>query len=179
MFDQFPTESLNPEDIGLLVGLAGPLYAESKMIDSMTGIKPTTGGGYEIGGADTIKKGLENIVQTAVRNPTPPSFQPPQQYIEPPQVPRIMTTIPTHYYHEPAITPIPGTSGSMFPKHEDPQLEFDFSLTEQKKTNELLEKNNKLLQKLITLIESKNKDEQPVKLESKIKGFQTVPTKSS
>ena len=172
MSDQY--ESLNPEDIGLLVGLAGPLYAESKMIDSMTGIQPTTGGGYGIGGADTIKRGLENIVQTAVRTPTPPSFQPPPQYYDPPQVDHI--PIPTHYY-EPSLTPIPGPSGSMFPKQNDPQLEFDFSLTEQKRTNELLEKNNKLLQKIISLLDSKKKDE-PIKLKTEVQGVQNVPAKS-
>ena len=160
-----PYEALNPEDIGLLVGLAGPVYAESKMIDAMTGIKPTTGGGYAIEGAETIKRGLENIVQTAVRTPTPPSFQPPPQYIQPPQV----TNIPLPYY--PEASPAYPMPGPMFPKQEDPQLEFDFSLTEQKKTNELLEKNNKLLQKLISLLESKNKNEQPVKLEPKVKGL--------
>jgi hypothetical protein len=173
-----PYEPLNPEDIGLLVGLAGPVYAESKMIDSMTGIKPTTGGGYAIDGAETIKRGLENIVQSAVRAPTPPSFQPPPQYLEPPRV----QEIPTHYYPDPATTSIPGPSGSMFPnfpKQEDSQLEFDFSLTEQKKTNELLEKNNKLLQKIISLLESKNKNEQSIKLEPKVKGFQNVSEKSS
>jgi len=165
-----PYEPLNPEDIGLLVGLAGPVYAESKLIDSMTGIKPTTGGGYAIDGAETIKRGLENIVQTAVRTPTPPSFQPPPQYFEPPQVPQI--PIPTHYYQ-----PTPIEYGYGQPK-EDPQLEFDFSLTEQKRTNELLEKNNRLLQKIIDLLESKNKNEQPVKLESKVRGFQNIPQKS-
>lgn len=178
MFDQLPTESLNPEDIGLLMGIAGPLYAESKKIDAMTGTRPQDSTGAIVSGTEQLKKGLENIVHTAVRTPTPPSFQPPPQYIQSPQVHQI--PIPTHYY-EPSTTggQIPGPGGSMFPKQEDPQLEFDFSLTEQKKTNELLEKNNKLLQKLISLLESKNKDEQPVKLESKVKGIQAIPTKSS
>lgn len=171
MFDQIQPDPLNPEDIGLLVGLAGPLYAESKMIDSMTGIKPTTGGGYDIGGADTIKRGLENIVQTAVRTPTPPSFQPPPQYTQPPTVSNVPLPIYTNYQLQPI--------DYGHPKDENPQLEFDFSLTEQKRTNELLEKNNRLLKKIISLLESKNKDEQPVKLESKVKGFQAIPTKSS
>lgn len=166
MFDQFPTESLNPEDIGLLVGLAGPLYAESKMIDSMTGTRPQDSNGAIVSGTDQLKRGLENIVQTAVRNPTPPSFQPPPQYIQPPQV----TNIPLPLYNPPVNYP-PQSIDYGYPKVDDPQLEFDFSLTEQKKTNELLEKNNKLLQKLISLLESKNKDEQPVKLESKVKGL--------
>lgn len=176
MSDQY-VEPLNPEDIGLLVGLAGPLYAESKMIDSMTGIQPTTGGGYSIGGADTIKRGLENIVQKAKSSP-PPSYQPPPQYFEPPQ-------IPTHHYYEPSTTSIPGIDdripgqgGSIFPKENNDQLEFDFSLTEQKKTNELLEKNNRLLKKIISLLESKNKDE-PIKLKTELKGVQDVSTKFS
>jgi hypothetical protein len=182
MFDQLPTESLNPEDIGLLMGIAGPLYAESKQIDAMTGTRPQDSNGAIVSGTEQLKKGLENIVHTAVRTPTPPSFQPPPQYIQPPQI----QNIPLPNYNTGFIPGlddrIPGNSGSMFPnlpKQEDPQLEFDFSLTEQKKTNELLEKNNKLLQKLISLLESKNKDEQPVKLESKVKGIQAISTKSS
>jgi hypothetical protein len=172
-----PYEALNPEDIGLLVGLAGPLYAESKEIDRMTGTRPQDSIGAIVSGTDQLKRGFENIVQNAVRTPTPPPFQPPPQYIQPPQVTNI--PLPTNYY-EPSTTggQIPGPSGSMFPKQEDPQLEFDFSLTEQKKTNELLEKNNKLLQKLISLLESKNKNEQPVKLEPKVKGIQNIPTQS-
>jgi flagellar basal body-associated protein FliL len=168
-----PYNALNPEDIGLLVGLAGPLYAESKMIDSMTGIQPTTGGGYGIGGADTIKRGLENIVQTAVRTPTPPSFQPPPQYIHPPEVHQIPLPI-TNYYESTPTTAIDYGYGPS--KQDDSQLEFNFNLTEQKKTNELLEKNNKLLQKLISLLESKDKDE-PVKLKTELKGVQSILTK--
>jgi hypothetical protein len=58
----------------------------------------------------------------------------------------------------------------------DPQLEFDFNLSEQKKTNDLLEKNNKLLQKIIQLLQSKKLDE-PVKLNTQVKGNNSVPNK--
>lgn len=166
-----PYEPLNPEDIGLLVGLAGPVYAESKMIDAMTGVKPTTGGGYAIEGAETIKRGLENIVQAAVRTPTPPSFQPPPQYIQPPQVPQI----PIQQF---VPTPAPVIDYGYEEPSTSPQLEFDFSLTEQKITNNWLEKIDKKLQKLITLLESKNTNE-PIKLEPPVKGLQTVSKKPS
>jgi hypothetical protein len=103
-----------------------------------------------------------------VRTQSPPSFQPPPQYIAPPQ-PTHIPLPATQYYPE---------ASPAYPVNQfDPQLEFDFSLTEQKKTNELLEKNNKLLQKLISLLESKNKDE-TIKLETKIKGIQSIPQKS-
>ena len=169
-----PYEALDPNDIGLLMGIAGPLYAESKEIDRMTGTRPQDSNGAIVSGTEQLKRGLENIVQSAVRTPSPPSFQPPPQYIHPPQVENI--PLPTHYY-EPSTTHIQGPYGTIQPTKNEPQLEFDFSLTEQKKTNELLEKNNKLLQKLISLLESKNKDE-TIKLETKIKGIQPVPQKS-
>jgi len=162
-------EALDPNDIGLLMGIAGPLYAESKEIDRMTGTRPQDSNGAIVSGTEQLKRGLENIVQSAVRTPSPPSFQPPPQYIEPPQP----THIPLPYYYSEASPAYPT------PRQDDPQLEFDFSLTEQKKTNELLEKNNKLLQKLISLLESKNKDEQPIKLETKVKGIQNLSPKPS
>jgi hypothetical protein len=164
-----PYEALDPNDIGLLMGIAGPLYAESKEIDRMTGTRPQDSNGAIVSGTEQLKRGLENIVQGAVRTPTPPSFQPPPQYIAPPQATHIPLPSPQYY---------PEASPAYPAKQFDPQLEFDFSLTEQKKTNELLEKNNKLLQKLISLLESKNKDEQPIKLETKVKGIQDFPTKS-
>ena len=170
MNDQY--EALNPEDIGLLVGIAGPLYAESKYIDQMTGQRAQDSNGAIVSGTEQLKRGLENIVQTAVRTPAPPSFQPPPQYIQPPQV----TQIPLPVYNPPIDYPIQSIDYG-YPKQEDPQLEFDFSLTEQKKTNELLEKNNKLLQKIILLLESKKKDEQPIKLKTESKGFQNIPSK--
>jgi hypothetical protein len=168
-----PYDALNPEDIGLLVGLAGPLYAESKEIDRMTGTRSQDSNGAIVSGTDQLKRGLENIVQNAVRTPTPPSFQPPPQYFEPPQVQQI--PLPTHYYESIPSTAADYGYGS---KREDPQLEFDFNLTEQKKTNELLEKNNKLLQKIISLLESKKKNE-PIKLETTVKGIQNLSTKPS
>lgn len=163
-----PYEALDPNDIGLLMGIAGPLYAESKEIDRMTGTRPQDSNGAIVSGTEQLKRGLENIVQGAVRTQSPPSFQPPPQYIAPPQ--------PTHI-PLPATQYYPEASQSYPVNQFDPQLEFDFSLTEQKKTNELLEKNNKLLQKLISLLESKNKDE-TIKLETKIKGIQSIPQKS-
>lgn len=164
-----PYEALDPNDIGLLMGIAGPLYAESKEIDRMTGTRPQDSNGAIVSGTEQLKRGLENIVQGAVRTQSPPSFQPPPQYIEPPQVQQIHLPPPNFNQLYEQVTSH---------KLEDPQLEFDFSLTEQKKTNELLEKNNKLLQKLISLLESKNKDEQTIKLETKVKGIQDFPTKS-
>lgn len=159
-------EPLNPEDIGLLVGLAGPVYQESKLIDSMTGIKPTTGGGYAIDGADTIKRGLENIVQQA-RTSTPPNpIHQPQYHHEPPMPTAVPQEQPTYLNYVPPVV------------QNDPQLEFDFSLTEQKKTNELLEKQNKLLQKIVSLLESSKTDEpKPIKLNSPVKGIQNLSAK--
>lgn len=170
MNDQYDT--LNPDDIGLLMGIAGPLYAESKEIDRMTGTRSQDSNGAIVSGTEQLKRGLENIVQSAARTPTPPSYQPPPQCINPPEVCYTQLPLPiygqNHIYDTLEVKP---------KKPDDSQLEFDFSLTEQKKTNELLEKNNNLLKKIIVLLESKEKYE-PVKLEPKIKGLQPVPQKS-
>lgn len=169
MNDQY--DALNPDDIGLLMGIAGPLYAESKEIDRMTGTRSQDNSGAIVSGTEQLKRGLENIVQSAVRTPTRrPPFQPPQQYTQQPEVCHTQLPIPIY-------TPNPYTKEVAPVYSDDSQLEFDFSLTEQKKTNELLEKNNNLLKKIIVLLESKEKYE-PVKLEPKIKGLQPVPQKS-
>jgi hypothetical protein len=166
-------EPLNPEDIGLLVGIAGPVYQESKYIDSMTGQQPQDSRGAITSGTNQLKQGLERIVQTAVRQPPPlpvfsqpePEF-PPYSHIPP-------DTGPSPYRERADALRSPGVPLMGVP---DPQLEFDFNLSEQKKTNDLLEKNNKLLQKIIQLLQSKKLDE-PVKLNTQVKGNNSVPNK--
>jgi hypothetical protein len=173
MNDQY--ETLNPDDIGLLMGIAGPLYAESKEIDRMTGTRSRDSNGGIVSGTEQLKRGLENIVQNAARTPTLPSSQPPPQYIQPPEV--YHTQLPLPIYTQNSIN-LPCYIPEASPENpDDSQLEFDFSSTEQKKTNDLLDKNNNLLKKIIVLLESKEKYE-PVKLEPKIKGLQPVPQKS-
>jgi hypothetical protein len=164
-------EPLNPEDIGLLVDIAGPVYQESKYIDSMTGQPPQDSRGAITSGTNQLKQGLERIVQTAIRQPPPlPGYrQPAPQYVPIP----ISEPIPTHYYHEQPSTAVPNIANFGEPS---PQLEFDFNLSEQKKTNDLLEKNNKLLQKIIQLLQSKKLDE-PVKLNTQVKGNNPVSNK--
>jgi hypothetical protein len=174
MNDQY--ETLNPDDIGLLMGIAGPLYAESKEIDRMTGTRSRDSNGGIVSGTEQLKRGLENIVQNAARTPTLPSSQPPPQYIQPPEV--CHTQLPLPIYTQNSINlPCYYTPEASPENPDDSQLEFDFSSTEQKKTNDLLDKNNNLLKKIIVLLESKEKYE-PVKLEPKIKGLQPVPQKS-
>jgi hypothetical protein len=175
--DHQPLEELNPEDFGLILGLAGPIYAESKLLDSMTGVKPTTGGGYHDDGAMKIKRGLEDI-QRSLQAPKPQQHvyqPPPKQYFAPPEyVQPVMPEITQTY-----ISPVNGVNYNVTSNGASPsdQLEFDFNITEQRKTNELLEKNNKLLTKIISLLESKKSNE-PIKLDPKIKGIPTFSKQS-
>jgi hypothetical protein len=153
-------EPLAPEDLELLVGLAGPMYAQSKMIESMTSDNPVLNGAFD-DGSSKIKRGLENIQRNIRQNfqaPRPiqpnPSLQTP---IYTPPAPEVIQQVITPVYQQP------------LPVSNEDQMEFNFNVSEQKKTNDLLEKNNKLLQKIISLLESKNKNA-PIKLETKVKG---------
>jgi hypothetical protein len=165
--DHQPLEQLNPEDFNLILGLAGPIYAESKLLDSMTGVRPTTGGGYHDDGASKIKRGLENIQRTLQAPQPQPSYQPPQYVVPPEYVQMPMPELSQTY-----IAPINGVNYNVSANGASPsdQLEFNFNVSEQKRTNELLEKNNKLLTKIIQLLESK-KSNDPIKLDPKIKGI--------
>jgi len=140
-------EPLNPDDLGLLVNLAGPLYQESKLIDSMTGNVPKQDGMHIDSGAATIRKSLESIEQQAKaayfasRN----APQPVQTHFYPPHtVEQVVLPQPVFY---PQSVPQPVNDG---------QLEFNFNISEQQKTNDLLEKCFRSLTKILAVVESIN-----------------------
>ena len=140
-------EPLNPDDLGLLVNLAGPLYQESKMIDAMTGNAPRQDGMMIDSGAATIRRGLENIEQqakaaflSARHNPQPVQQT---QYYQPHIVEQVVLPTPTFYPQN-------------VPPSNEGQLEFNFNITEQQKTNDLLEKCFRALTKILTVVESIN-----------------------
>lgn len=142
-------EPLNPDDLGLLVNLAGPLYQESKMIDSMTGNAPKQDGMRIDSGAATIKRGLETIEQQAkaayfASRAAPQPVQ--TQFYAPHTVEQVVLPQPVFY---PQNVP-------QSPPVNDGQLEFNFNITEQQKTNDLLEKCFRALTKILTVVESIN-----------------------
>jgi hypothetical protein len=148
---------MSPEDLQLLVGLAGPVFAESRRIESFTSDNPVNNGNMNDGSAK-IKAGLERMQRQVVQ--APPTFVPPPQYNYPPPVEQVYLPPPT-YFPEPQAAP----------QSSSDQFEFNFNITEQKNTNELLETISRKLTKLITVVESLKKSDDTIKLSPKSKGI--------
>jgi hypothetical protein len=142
MNDNYQQEPLTPEDLRLLVELGKPMFAESRMIESYTSENPVHNGRPNDGSLK-IQMGLEEM-ERQVRQA---SFVPPPP--PPPYYPPVPVT-PT-YYQEPVMaTPV------AVPDHG--QLEFNFNIEEQKKTNVLLETISGKLTKMIKLLEKIHAD---------------------
>ena len=136
-YDAPPT----PEDLALLVSMAGPIFAESRLIESYTSNSPQYDGRIDEGSMK-IKRGLEQMErQVRASAPTPPQYQ--QQYQPPPYAQQPLQYLP------PPMPYIPPT-----PPSSDGQLEFNFNLTEQKKTNDLLLEISRKISKLISCVEN-------------------------
>lgn len=132
---------LSPEDKKLLLDFAGPIFQESKEIDSMyyNDARPKVNGYVDGGIAEGIKDALERGLRQSQGRPAPA----PQQdysYLQPPELP----PQPAMQQYQPQHHAI---AQPAYPK-DDSQMEFNFNITEQQKTNELLEKQNKLLTEL-------------------------------
>ena len=133
-YDAPPT----PEDLALLVQMAGPIFAESKLIESYTSNSPQYDGRVDEGSMK-IKRGLERIEQQVRASSRPLPQQNPNIYQYPPTQGPQYVPQPVEFQAPPKL---------------DGQLEFNFNLTEQKKTNELLIEISRKLSKLISLIDS-------------------------
>lgn len=150
-------DPLSPEDLQLLVGLAGPIYAESKLIESYSSDNPVNNGQMD-DGSMKIKRGLERMQHQVSQAPRSPS---PQPFIQP-----LMSDMQVNQMHYPSSTmveyptPPPASGGDQF--------EFNFNPSEQVRTNNLLETISKKLTKLIRLLESSEKRDDIPKLIPKI-----------
>jgi hypothetical protein len=150
--------NLTPEEKAALVAFAGPIFAESKQIDSMFyNDRPKQGGMYVDGGAQEIQAALERDfrqVQPVYQVPVPQIPYDPIPY--PSRLPETSLDIPMpqvgHYSYNPT------------PSAQTDQLEFQFNITEQQKTNTLLESISKKLSTIIKLLEQNNKKEDVPKL---------------
>lgn len=129
---------LRPEDIQSLAQLMGPLYRDSKIIDSMM----TERCGQMTFSSDTIKQELERLAQSSA--PTPVIHQ---QYIPPQPTYAEPAQVVYHPPQQPTFTPI----SNFIPL--DDQMELNFNISEQEKTNTLLETIVKKLSILISLLE--------------------------
>ena len=150
--------TLSPEDLSLLIGLAGPIYAESRRIESYSSDNPVHGGMIN-DGSMKIKMGLEQMQRQVAQAPRPPMSQ-----MHQPQVEQVYLPPPTivQYVHTPQdVTP-------SIPSVPVDQFEFNFNISEQKKTNDLLEVISKKLTKMIGMLESKKKSDDLIKLIPKL-----------
>jgi hypothetical protein len=132
---------LSPEDKRAILDFAGPLFHESRAIDSsfFDGTRPKVEGVPEYGLANGIKSVLERELAPTQR----PYQQQPQQYFTPPTLPP--EHIPQHQAAPPPQAP---------QRAEDPnQLELNFTPSAQSVTNDLLKENNRILRQILKQLE--------------------------
>lgn len=143
---------LTPEEKQTLIEFAGPIFALGKDIDSMyfNDQQTKTDGMRDGGISGAIKNALERDFRSSQAH-QPQYIQPPPQPL--PVQPQIQP-LPQQYIQQPSAIEV------------DPnQLELKFDKSEQEKTNELLKKQNKVLEdlnkkfdKLIKLIQNESEN---------------------
>lgn len=135
---------MSPDDFAALAAFAGPIYQESKTIESFTSNNPIPNA-IDNYGSMNIRQGLEQaqrLTQASMVQPPRPMYVPPAVDV---QIPNILTS-PTPYS--------PPTQSFPTPVDES-QLEFSFNPSKQDDTNNLLREISKKLSKIITALESK------------------------
>jgi hypothetical protein len=145
---------MSPDDFAALAAFAGPIYQESRVIESFTSNNPipNTHDNY---GSMNIKQGLEQaqrLAQASVVHPPQPMYVPPAIAVDIPDV-TIGTASVTPYPQ-----PITENNFQISPsgRTEIPdQLEFSFNASKQDVTNDLLKEISKKLTKVISLLEVK------------------------
>jgi hypothetical protein len=140
---------MSPDDFAALAAFAGPIYQESRVIESFTSNNPipNTHDNY---GSMNIKQGLEQaqrLAQASVVRPPQPMYVPPAVAVDIPDV-NIGTA---------SFTPYPGSGVPVLPTQgsDVDQLEFSFNTSKQDDTNNLLREISNKLTKVITLLEKK------------------------
>lgn len=141
-----------PDDFAALAEIAGPLYQQSKLIESFTSESPIPGA-YKDYGSMNIRMGLEQaqrLAQASVQH------QPQPSYVQPAEPQYIQTYVePT--YTAPPQPPIPTTDFGN-------QLEFTFEKGGMDVTNDLLREISKKLSKLISLVDKAETEDKIPKL---------------
>ncbi len=148
---------MTPDDFAALAEIAGPLYQQSKVIESFTSESPIPGA-YKDYGSMNIRMGLEQaqrLAQASVNSQPQPSYVVPaeQQYIQ--------------TYIEPApapTTPLPYIPPQPTKDFDSGQLEFKFDKGGMDVTNDLLREISKKLSKLISLVDKTEKEDSNIKI---------------
>jgi len=146
-----------PDDFAALAEIAGPLYQQSKLIESFTSESPIPGA-YKDYGSMNIRMGLEQaqrLAQASVQNAQnaqQPSYVAPAepQYIQSYVEPTYTTPAPPAYI-PPVVDPVD-------------QLEFKFEKGSMDVTNDLLKEISRKLSKLISLVDKSETEDKIPKL---------------
>lgn len=147
MYENYQQDPLTPEDLRLLVELGKPMFMESKMIESYSSENPVHGGRPD-DGSSKIRMGLEEMERQVRQAPFGPPPPPPIYYQPAPVAP----TYPQPVMVAPVAVSDPG------------QMEFNFKVDEQKKTNDLLDMISAKLTKILRVLEKKqHNDAAPTK----------------
>lgn len=143
---------MSPDDFAALAAFAGPIYQESRVIESFTSNNPipNTHDNY---GSMNIKQGLEQaqrLAQASVVRPPQPMYVPPAVAVNIPDVIETGTA---------SFIPYPSAGVPVLPNQTTnvDQLEFSFNPSKQEDTNNLLREISSKLSKVITLLEKKEK----------------------
>lgn len=139
---------MSPDDFAALAAFAGPIYQESRVIESFTSSNPIPNV-HDNYGSMNIKQGLEQaqrLAQASVARPQP-LYVPPAVPLEQPDM--VIGTASFTPYANPIQTSVPQPPSD--------QLEFLFNQDAQNATNELLKEISKKLSKMISLLEKEDK----------------------
>lgn len=140
---------MTPDDLAALMAVAGPMYQESRLIESFTSDNPIPNTYDDNFGSRAIKTGLEraqHLAQATMQRQRQQMYVPPAPpvYTEP----VVYQTPVTDFSHQQiptAVPPAPMPSGN--------QMEFNFNPSAQDATNDLLREISKKLTKIINLLE--------------------------
>lgn len=143
MHDNGHIPPMTPDDLAALMAVAGPMYQESRLIESFTSDNPIPNTYDNNYGSGAIKTGLERAQHLAQA-----SMHRQQQQMYVPPAPPIYTAPPTDFSYQqtiPMVPPVPMPTGN--------QMEFNFNPAAQDATNELLREISKKLTRVINLLE--------------------------
>jgi len=146
---------MTPDDFAALAEIAGPLYQQSKLIESFTSESPIPGA-YKDYGSMNIRMGLEQaqrLAQASVQSVPQPSYVAPA---EPQYIQQYQPPVAEHYVPAPTLTAPPTNFGD--------QLEFKFEKGGMDVTNDLLREISKKLTKLINLVDKSETEDKIPKL---------------
>ena len=144
--NEYDLPPMSPDDLKALMGVAGPLFGESRMIEQMTSDN-TVSGSHMQDGSMKIRSALEQA-QRQVQAHRPPQYTPPQY-------------IPQEQFVQPQVVPTqqPITNGvatfTPFQSADEGQMMLQFDKKEQSITNDLLKEISKKLTKVIDLLDRK------------------------